>query len=66
LKTAHGTNQVNVTLTNGGSVTIGLEGPDTGNELQQLLNNGQVRTLHSAEATLEEVFIQLAGRRLSE
>jgi hypothetical protein len=34
--------------------------------LQQLLNNGQIRTLHSAEATLEEVFIHLAGRRLSE
>ena len=66
LKTAHGTNQVNVTLTNGESVTISLDGPNTGNELQQLLNNGQVRTLHSAEATLEEVFIQLAGRRLAE
>jgi ABC-type multidrug transport system ATPase subunit len=66
LKTAHGANQVNVTLTNGESVTIGLDGPNTGNELQQLLNNGQIRTLHSAEATLEEVFIHLAGRRLSE
>ena len=66
LKTAHGANQVNVTLTNGESVTIDLDGPNTGNELQRLLNNGQVRTLHSAEATLEEVFIQLAGRRLSE
>jgi hypothetical protein len=30
------------------------------------MSSGQVRTLHSAEATLEEVFIELAGRRLAE
>lgn len=66
LKTAHGSNQVNVTLNNGQGLSIALDGPNAGNELQQLINNGQVRTLHSAEATLEEVFIQLAGRRLSE
>ena len=66
LKTAHGSNQVNVTLNNGESLSIALDGPNAGSELQQLINNGQVRTLHSAEATLEEVFIQLAGRRLSE
>src|SRR5688572_20338481 len=66
LKTAHGKNQVNVTLNNGESLSIALDDPNAGSELQQLVNNGQVRTLHSAEATLEEVFIQLAGRRLSE
>lgn len=66
LKTAHGSNEVNVTLDNGESLIIALDGPGAGSELQQLLNNGQVRSLHSAEATLEEVFIQLAGRRLSE
>lgn len=66
LKTAHGQNHVNVTLDNGESLSIALAGEDAGRELQQLLSNGHVRTLHSAEATLEEVFIQLAGRRLSE
>ena len=66
LKTAHGKNEVNVTLRNDESVIIALDGPDAGRELQQLVNNGQVKTMHSAEATLEEVFIQLAGRRLSE
>lgn len=65
LKTAHGSNQVNVTLDNGESRSIALDGPGAGTELQQLLNNGEVKTIHSAEATLEEVFIQLAGRRLS-
>lgn len=66
LKTAHGQHQVNVTLNNGECVSIALDGDNAGRELQQLLSNGQVRTLHSAEATLEEVFIELAGRRLSE
>src|SRR6185503_5759874 len=59
LKTAHGEQQVNVTLDNGESRSVALD-----DELQQLLSSGHVRTLHSAEATLEEVFIQLAGRRL--
>ncbi len=66
LKTVHGQQQVNVSLNNGECVSIALDGNDAGRELQQLLSNGQVRTLHSAEATLEEVFIELAGRRLSE
>ena len=66
LKTAHGQNHVNVTLDNDESLSIALAGEDAGRELQQLLSNGHVRTIHSAEATLEEVFIRLAGRRLSE
>jgi ABC-2 type transport system ATP-binding protein len=66
LKTAHGKKQVNLTLNNGESLGIALDGPNAGSQLQQLLNNGEVKTIHSAEATLEDVFIQLAGRRLSE
>jgi ABC-2 type transport system ATP-binding protein len=66
LKTAHGQPQVNVTLNNGESVQVALDGEDAGRELQQLVSTGHVRTLHSAEATLEDVFIELAGRRLSE
>jgi ABC-2 type transport system ATP-binding protein len=66
LKTAHGQPHVNVTLDNGESVSIALDGDDAAGELQQLLSKGRVKTLHSAEATLEDVFIELAGRRLSE
>ena len=66
LKAAHGEPFVNVTLANGESRSIALDGEDAARELQQVLSSGQVRTLHSAEATLEDVFIQLAGRRLSE
>jgi ABC-type multidrug transport system ATPase subunit len=66
LKTVHGKHEVNVTLGNSESRTINLDDPDAGREIQQLMSSGQVRTLHSAEATLEEVFIELAGRRLAE
>ena len=62
LKAAHGQNHVNVTLDDGECLSTSLEG----DELQKLISSGRVRTLHSADATLEDVFIQLAGRRLSE
>ena len=66
LKVQHGQNAVNVTLQNGQSLSVALDQPDAGKQLEKLVNDGQVRTLHSAEATLEEVFIQMAGRKLSE
>ena len=66
LKVAHGHNSVNVTLENGESLTIDLNDHDAGKRLEQLVSAGQVRTLHTAEATLEEVFIRMAGRELSQ
>ena len=66
LKVAHGHNSVKVTLENGESLSIDLNDYDAGKKLEQLVNAGQVRTLHTAEATLEEVFIQMAGRELSQ
>ena len=66
LKVAHGHNSVKVTLENGESLSIDLNNQDAGKQLEQLVNAGQVRTLHTAEATLEEVFIQMAGRELSQ
>ena len=66
LKVAHGQNRVKVTLHNGESLSIAMDDPHAGEQLKKLVNDGQVRTLHSAEATLEEVFIRMAGRELSE
>jgi ABC-2 type transport system ATP-binding protein len=66
LKVAHGEKSLNVTLDNGQSLTIDLNDEDAGAQLEKLVNAGAIRTLHSAEATLEEVFIQIAGRGLSE
>jgi ABC-2 type transport system ATP-binding protein len=66
LKVAHGQNSVKVTLENGENLSINLDDQDAGKQLEQLVNAGQVRRLHTAEATLEEVFIQMAGRELSQ
>ena len=66
LKLAHGQRSVNATLDTGQIVTIALDEETAGKQLDELVSGGHVRTLHSTEATLEEVFIQIAGRRLSE
>jgi len=66
LKVAHGQKSLKATLDGGQSVTIALDDEDAGKQLDKLVTSGQIRTLHSAEATLEEVFIQIAGRGLAE
>ena len=66
LKVAHGENAVKVTLHDGERLSIALDDQDAGRQLEQLVNDRQVRTLHSAEATLEQVFLRIAGRELSE
>jgi ABC-2 type transport system ATP-binding protein len=66
LKVAHGQKSLKATLAGGHSLTIALEDETAGKQLEQLVSSGQIRTLHSTEATLEEVFIQIAGRGLSE
>jgi ABC-2 type transport system ATP-binding protein len=66
LKVAHGEKSVKVTLNNGENLSIALDAQDAGKQLEQLVDEGQVRTLHTAEATLEQVFLRIAGRELSE
>ena len=66
LKVAHGQKSLEARLTDGQALTIPLGDDDAGARLAKLVSSGQIRTLHSAEATLEEVFIQITGRRLSE
>ena len=66
LKLAHGQNSLKATLDDGETLTISLDDEDAGKQLEELVSAGRLRTLHSTEATLEEVFIQIAGRRLSE
>ena len=66
LKVAHGQKALDVRLDDGQKLTIPLTDQDAGERLEKLVSSGQIRTLHSAEATLEEVFIQITGRRLSE
>ena len=66
LKVAHGQNSLTARLADGQTLTIPLADEDAGERMQKLVTSGQIRTLHSAEATLDEVFIQITGRRLSE
>lgn len=66
LKVAHGEKSVKVTTNDGEKLSIALDDQNAGRQLEQLINDGQVRTLHSAEATLEQVFLRIAGRELSE
>ena len=66
LKVAHGQKALQARLKDGQSLTIPLDDQDAGEKIEKLITTGQIRTLHSAEATLEEVFIQMTGRRLSE
>jgi ABC-2 type transport system ATP-binding protein len=66
LKVVYGQKCLNVTLDDGQKQTISLDDQNAGKILGELVNDGKIRTLHSAEATLEEVFIQITGRKLSE
>lgn len=43
---------------------IVLDEQDTANQIQQLFTNEKVITVHSEEATLEDIFIQITGRGL--
>jgi ABC-2 type transport system ATP-binding protein len=45
---------------------IALDSPETADAVQELLANERVLTIHSEEASLEDIFIQLTGRRLTE
>jgi ABC-2 type transport system ATP-binding protein len=64
LKIAHGQKSVDTKLKDGTSRKINMEQGETSKQLAELISSGQVLTLHSEEATLEEVFIKLTGKRL--
>jgi ABC-2 type transport system ATP-binding protein len=69
LKIAHGQRLVKVLLQATGSdepteVTLSLDQPADARRLSDYMAQGQVLTIHSEEATLEDIFIKLAGRSL--
>jgi ABC-2 type transport system ATP-binding protein len=72
LKLAHGQRALVVTLAEGPGhngnapleeVTLSMDAPADQAKLAELMASGQVRAVHSREATLEEVFIEVAGVR---
>ena len=66
LKIAHGRRRARVLLKGAEDeeTTISLDDPVDAERLQQYMAGGRVLTIHSEEATLEDIFIELAGRRL--
>ena len=67
LKLAHGTRSVRVRLRDGDGVreeSVELDGEASGARIAELMASGEVITIHTAEATLEEVFIKMTGRGL--
>jgi ABC-2 type transport system ATP-binding protein len=47
------------------TVTIPLDAPDAAQKAQTLFSEGRVVTMHTEEATLEDIFIQLTGTGLA-
>jgi ABC-2 type transport system ATP-binding protein len=69
LKLANGRESIVVTFVDAqdperlNEVTLNIEDPKDQAQLMELMAQGRVRAIHSQEATLEEVFIQVAGVR---
>jgi ABC-2 type transport system ATP-binding protein len=57
-----------VAMTGGGieKREIAMDEPDTSREVGKLFAGDKVVTIHSEEATLEDIFIKITGRRLTE
>jgi ABC-2 type transport system ATP-binding protein len=58
--------EVDVVLADGTAHQFQLAQAEDGTRLQQLIASGEVRTIHSHEPTLADVFIDLAGRSLDD
>lgn len=68
LKLAHGQRSVKVrTRTDGqvSEVAVPLDDPDATDLLRRAMSNGHILTIHTEEATLEDIFVEFAGRGLS-
>jgi len=67
LKLAHGHRQVSVEYTEGGAqkqATFDLRGLHANGPFMDILERDSIETIHSREATLEDVFIETTGRTL--
>ena len=66
LKASYGKRGINLTLLDGAHLYLPLDEMKNGERLGELAASGRILTAHSAEASLEDVFVQLTGRRLAE
>jgi ABC-2 type transport system ATP-binding protein len=66
LKVVHGERLVRIRFKDGSTRTVRLDDPGGGKALGEWAARGDILTIHSAEATLEEIFIRLTGKGLNE
>ncbi len=67
LKLKFGKRSVKVRLRDGSGVReeiVALDTPQSGELLKEVVGSGEVLTIHTEEATLEDIFIQMTGRGL--
>jgi ABC-2 type transport system ATP-binding protein len=65
LKLMYGTPSARLLLKDRSELTIDLDSPEDARRVEQLMADGEVLTIHSQEGTLEDVFVNVAGRPLS-
>jgi ABC-2 type transport system ATP-binding protein len=66
LKVSHGQRLVRTVFRDGSDRTLRLDDPADGRQLGEWAARGEILTVHSAEATLEQIFIRLTGKGLDE
>jgi ABC-2 type transport system ATP-binding protein len=67
LKLAHGKRSLKVRLRHGADVeerTVLLDDASAGDEVKAAIGSGGLMTIHTEEASLENIFIQMTGRGL--
>ena len=67
LKLEHGRRSVRVRLRSEDGVeerVVGLDGPEAGELLKSVADDPRLLTIHTEEATLEDIFVKLTGRGL--
>jgi ABC-type multidrug transport system ATPase subunit len=62
LKLKHGERRVIVTISEHEKKIFSLLEPNDIQQMASLMSSGAIQTIHSQEATLEDVFIKLAGQ----
>ncbi len=64
-KKQYGQEKVKIETTSGKTIEAGMNTEDCSEVFRKLSENKEILTVHSEEATLEDVFIKLTGERLS-
>lgn len=65
LKLRYGTPSARLLLKDRSELVVDLDSPEDARKVEELMAAGDILTMHSQEGTLEDVFINLAGRSLA-